>query len=95
MLPGVKVHDLRRNVDERGFFAEVFREDWKDLLGDERIVQANLSFSHPGMIRAWHRHNRGQVDYFIVLKGYLKICACDDKVDGNFSGGYSANKRLD
>src|SRR2546428_867071 len=78
MLPGVKVHDIRKNVDERGFFAEVLREDWKDFLGDDRIVQANLSFSYPGMIRGWHRHNRGQVDYFIVLKGSMKICAFDD-----------------
>jgi len=80
MLPGVRVQDLRKNIDERGFFAEVFREDWRELLGDDKIVQANLSFSYPGMIRAWHRHNRGQVDYFIVLEGSIKVCAYDDKV---------------
>lgn len=79
MLPGVRVQDLKKNVDERGFFAEVIRLDWKDLLGEDSIVQANLSFTYPGTIRAWHRHNRGQVDYFIVLKGSIKICAYDDK----------------
>ncbi len=78
MLSGVKVHDLKLNVDERGFFAELFRQDWKELLGEDTIVQANLSYSYPGMTRAWHRHNRGQVDYFIVLEGSLKICAYDD-----------------
>ena len=86
MLPGVRVQDLRKNIDERGFFAEVFREDWKELLGEDKIVQANLSFSYPGMIRAWHRHNRGQVDYFIVLKGSVKICAYDDKVGSPTNG---------
>src|SRR5260370_18567462 len=75
---GVRVHDLKKNVDERGFFAEIMRQDWRDLLGDDAIVQANLSYSFPGMIRAWHRHNRGQVDYFIVLSGCIKICAYDD-----------------
>ncbi len=79
MLPGVKTLDIRKNVDERGFFAEIMRQDWKDLLEDDSIVQANLSYSYPGMIRAWHRHNRGQVDYFIVLKGSMKICAYDDR----------------
>ena len=79
MLNGVKVHDLRANSDERGFFAEMLRQDWKDLLGEDTMMQANLSYSYPGMIRAWHRHNRGQVDYFIVLQGSLKICAYDDK----------------
>lgn len=78
MLPGVRVLDLKRNVDERGFFAEIIRQDWRDLLGDDAIVQANLSCSFPGMIRGWHRHNRGQVDYFIVLNGSIKICAYDD-----------------
>lgn len=79
MLPGVRTQDLKRNVDERGFFAEILRQDWKELLGEDSMVQANLSFSYPGIIRAWHRHNRGQVDYFIVLKGSMKICAYDDR----------------
>jgi dTDP-4-dehydrorhamnose 3,5-epimerase len=78
MLNGVRVHDLKPNVDERGFFAELFRQDWKELLGDDSVVQANFSYSYPGMVRAWHRHSRGQVDYFIVLEGSLKICAYDD-----------------
>jgi hypothetical protein len=25
MIPGFKVHDLKKNVDERGFFAEIYR----------------------------------------------------------------------
>ena len=79
MLPGVRIQDLKKIVDERGFFGEIMRQDWKDLLSDDSILQANVSLSYPGMIRAWHRHNRGQVDYFIVLRGSIKICAYDDK----------------
>jgi dTDP-4-dehydrorhamnose 3,5-epimerase len=79
MLDGVKVYELKKLPDERGFFAELLRRDWKDLLGDEWVVQANLSYSYPGIIRAWHRHLKGQVDYFIVLKGAMKICAYDEK----------------
>ncbi len=98
MLPGFKVHDLKKNVDERGFFAEIYREDWKELLGDDRVVQANLSYSYPGMIRAWHRHDRGQVDYFIVLKGALKICAYDQRqgspTKGQFTEVVASEERL-
>jgi len=79
MLDGVKIYELKINPDERGFFVELLRRDWKNLLGDEWIVQANLSYSYPGIIRAWHRHLRGQIDYFIVLKGAIKICAYDEK----------------
>ena len=79
MLPGIVVKPLRRMPDERGSFTEVFRKDWKDLLESDVAVQANLSVTYPGIIRAWHRHLRGQTDYFLALKGAIKICAFDDK----------------
>jgi dTDP-4-dehydrorhamnose 3,5-epimerase len=78
MLPGIQIRPLKKLIDDRGFFMEALRADWQDLLGDDTIVQANLSLSHPGMIRAWHRHLRGQVDYFLVLRGAMRICAYDD-----------------
>jgi dTDP-4-dehydrorhamnose 3,5-epimerase len=77
-LDGVKIIELKKNIDERGFFSEVFRRDWSDMFASSEIVQANLSVSYPGMIRAWHRHNQGQVDYFLVLQGSIKICAYDE-----------------
>ena len=79
MLEGVKVFELKKIPDERGFFAEILRKDWREILGDEWIVQANLSYSYPGVIRAWHRHKRGQIDYFVVLQGAMRICAYDDQ----------------
>jgi len=82
LLDGVKVYELKKIPDERGFFAELLRKDWKEVLGDEWIVQSNLSYSYPGIIRAWHRHLRGQTDYFIVLQGAMKICAYDEKTGG-------------
>lgn len=84
-LPGVRTYDLRILPDERGFFAETFRKDWKGLVEEDQIVQVNTSFSYPGIIRAWHRHIRGQVDYFLVLQGAMKICAYDDR-DGPTKG---------
>jgi len=80
MLPGVKVYDLKKIPDERGFFSEIMRKDWKDLVpDDDHFEQSNLSMTYPGIIRAWHRHNRGQIDYFFVLRGSYKICAYDDR----------------
>lgn len=76
-LAGVRTYELNISPDERGFFAEVLRQDWHDFI-DEWIMQANLSHSYPNLIRAWHKHPRGQVDYFLVLKGAVKICAYDE-----------------
>jgi dTDP-4-dehydrorhamnose 3,5-epimerase len=78
MLQGIEIKALKKLADERGFFMEIMRLDWKDIFTEE-VVQANYSISYPGMVRAWHRHVRGQVDCFVVLKGALKICAYDDK----------------
>ena len=86
MLPGVKIKDISKFPDERGSFAEIFRDDWNEFNDDDKIVQANLSFSYPGMIRAWHRHDRGQVDYFIVIQGSIKICTYDDRNDSKTKG---------
>ena len=77
-LEGVQVIDINKVPDERGFFAEVARKDWSGIFGEEWVSQANLSKSYPGMIRAWHRHARRQIDYFVVLQGAMKILAYDD-----------------
>ena len=79
MLAGIKVKPIKRIIDERGFFAEVMRKDWKDLFGEDTVAQSNLSYTYPNTIRAWHRHHRGQVDYFLALKGLIKICAFDQE----------------
>ena len=79
MLQGIRIRSIRRISDERGFFTEVMRKDWKELFGEDNVMQANFSFTYPDVIRAWHRHVKGQVDYFLALKGLIKICAFDDK----------------
>ena len=78
-LPGVRIVDLVTFPDDRGTFTEIMRADWTEILGEDKIVQANLSFSFPGIVRAWHRHVRGQVDYFFVVRGAIKVCAYDDE----------------
>jgi dTDP-4-dehydrorhamnose 3,5-epimerase len=85
-LPGVKTFDLTVRPDERGFFSEAVRRDWNQLLDGDEVAQINVSFSYPGIIRGWHRHHRGQVDYFLVLQGSMKICAYDDRQDSPSNG---------
>jgi dTDP-4-dehydrorhamnose 3,5-epimerase len=96
-LPGIRVYALKLFPDDRGFFTEILRRDWQELVGEDEIVQANLSYSYPGVIRAWHRHSRGQVDYFLVLQGTLMICAYDDEnspTRGNLVEIISDHKKL-
>jgi dTDP-4-dehydrorhamnose 3,5-epimerase len=78
-LKGVKTYELNILPDERGFFAEALRKNWKELLEEEWVTQANISYSYPNIVRAWHKHQRGQTDYFLVLKGAMKICAYEEE----------------
>ena len=79
MLKGIRIKPIKRFPDERGFFSEAMRTDWKDLFEEDTVAQANFSCTYPNIIRAWHRHLRGQTDYFLALKGAIKICVFDDK----------------
>jgi len=85
-IPGVRLADLTRLPDERGIFTEIVRTDWGELLGEDVIMQVNLSVTYPGVVRAWHRHARSQTDYFLVLKGSVKVCAYDDEEDSSTKG---------
>jgi dTDP-4-dehydrorhamnose 3,5-epimerase len=78
-LKGVKTYEIKLLPDERGFFSEVLRTDWKEFLEDEQITQINLSYSYPNIVRAWHKHIRGQIDHFLVIQGALKICAYEEE----------------
>src|SRR5437899_11495232 len=71
--------ELKKNADERGFFAELVRADWKSFLEGDHIVQFSLSQSHPDVIRAWHRHTRGQNEYLVCISGTIRCCLYDDR----------------
>ena len=78
-LNGVKTYQINLLPDERGFFAEALRTDWIEFLEDEQVTQVNLSYSYPNIVRAWHKHTKGQIDHFLVIKGAMKICAYDEE----------------
>jgi dTDP-4-dehydrorhamnose 3,5-epimerase len=84
MIEGVKTISLGEYFDERGFFAELFRIDNPEIT--DKLVQFNTSYTYPNMIRAWHRHLKGQVDYFTCLSGCVKICVYDDQENSDTKG---------
>ena len=77
MLDGIVIKPLKKHPDERGFFTELMRADLDDVYKD--IVQANMSVTYSGTVRAWHRHERGQVDCFVCVRGAIKIGVFDDE----------------
>lgn len=77
MIDGVDVRELDVNADERGHLVETFREDWEFY--EPQPAMSYYSMSYPGVVRAWHRHTRGQIDYFICPKGRIRVGIYDDR----------------
>ena len=73
MISGVRLIPLRRFEDDRGWFLEIRR----DSLLPEPMVQTNVSFSHRGVIRGLHYHERGQDDLFVCLSGIARVVVLD------------------
>lgn len=84
MIEGVESRSLQPNVDERGHLVEMFREDWDEF--EPRPAMAYYSLTYPGVVRAWHRHTRGQVDHFVCPSGRLKVAVYDDREESPTRG---------
>ena len=66
---GVQLTALRMNRDERGWLAEIFRDEWR--VGAQPC-QWNATLSHANVLRGVHVHYK-HVDYLVLLRG--RICA--------------------
>ncbi|MHB8926899.1 MAG: dTDP-4-dehydrorhamnose 3,5-epimerase family protein [Bacillota bacterium] len=70
---GVKVKRLVRHADDRGFFEEVVRDDERLL---ERFGQASMAKTYPGVIKAFHYHEK-QDDLWFFPVGNAQVVLHD------------------
>ena len=73
MIDGVQLIPLRVWKDDRGWLYELRRDS--ALPAPTR--QTNISFSHAGVIRGLHYHERGQSDLFACLSGMARVVVLD------------------
>lgn len=78
MISGVKIKELVRHPDERGFFEEMIRKT--DDFFAEGFAQVSHSFMHQGVVKAWHIH-RSQIDWWYVAQGVVKAVVYDARPD--------------
>lgn len=74
MINGVRIKELVRHPDERGYFEEVIRKT--DEFFSEGFAQLSHSFMFPGVVKAWHIH-KTQIDWWYVAKGTVKAAVYD------------------
>ena len=75
MIDGVIVTPLRQFFDERGRVMHMLREDSPVF---KRFGEVYFSCTHPGAIKAWHRHLRMTLNYTVVY-GEIKCVLFDDR----------------
>jgi dTDP-4-dehydrorhamnose 3,5-epimerase len=82
LIQGVVTKKLVRHCDDRGFFMEILRDD-DELLS--RFGQASLSMSYPGVIKAFHYHER-QDDLWFFPVGNAQVVLYDLREDSPSKG---------
>lgn len=73
MIEGIKEKRLTKYCDDRGFFAELVRDD-ENLLSC--FGQASISMSYPGVIKAFHYHDL-QDDLWFFPSGNAQVVLYD------------------
>lgn len=83
-IGGVVVRELKKYVDERGWLAELFRED--EVAEEFRPAMAYTSATLPGVQRGPHEH-REQADYFCFIgPSNFKLRMWDNRPDSETYG---------
>jgi len=72
-IDDVKIKPLLRHCDERGYFMEVLRDE-DNLL--ERFGQSSYTISYPGVIKAFHWHEK-QYDLWFFCSGEARVVLYD------------------
>lgn len=73
-IVGAQRFELEAHADDRGSLTEAYRRAW--IRDGREAVQANLSWSRPGVLRGLHWHRR-QADYWCVLSGIAHVRLVD------------------
>lgn len=82
MIKDVVIKEIRKYSDERGWVAEIFRNDESEF----RPVMSYLSITNPGVIRGPHEHV-AQTDYFIFCgPGVFEVHLWDRRENSETNG---------
>lgn len=82
MILDVKIKQLTLHPDDRGFFMEVLK------FGEEtyaEIKQTSYTETYPGVIKAFHWHNR-QTDIWCVVSGMAQVVLHDLRENSKTKG---------
>ena len=81
-IAGVKITPLQRIPDERGTIFHMLRADAPHF---EKFGEIYFSSVYPGVVKAWHIHQRMTLNYAVPI-GEIKLVLYDDRTDSGTRG---------
>jgi dTDP-4-dehydrorhamnose 3,5-epimerase len=72
-INGVKIKNLKKFSDDRGFFTEIIKEGEDSF---HNIKQTSYTETYPGVIKAFHWHKK-QLDIWFVIEGMAQVVLYD------------------
>ena len=82
MIAGADVKTLVAHDDQRGWLAELVRSDDPDFT---RFGQVYISVSYPGVVKAWHLHQK-QIDLVTCVSGTILLVLHDARQGSSTRG---------
>ena len=82
MIKDVKIKQVKRHLDDRGFFSEILKEGEETF---REVKQTSYTETYPGVIKAFHWHKK-QWDIWFVVKGMAQIVLYDTRGDSSTKG---------
>ena len=82
MINDVKVKQLKKYCDDRGFFAEIIK-DGEEIFHE--VKQTSYTETQPGVIKAFHWHKK-QWDVWFVVRGMAQVVLHDLRDDSSTKG---------
>jgi len=82
MIEGVKIKQIKRMCDDRGFFSEIIKFGEDTFQG---VKQTSYTETYPGVIKAFHWHKK-QWDVWFVASGMAQVVLYDQRKGSKTNG---------
>ena len=81
-IEGVRIKQVRRYCDDRGFFAEIIKDGEETF---HAVKQTSYTETRPGVVKAFHWHKK-QWDVWFVVRGMAQVVLHDMREDSPTKG---------
>jgi dTDP-4-dehydrorhamnose 3,5-epimerase len=82
MIQGIEIKKIVKHCDDRGFFAEILKEDDPFF---KSVKQTSYTETYPGVIKAFHYHKK-QDDIWFIAKGMAQVVLYDLRENSKTKG---------